>query len=167
MGRVSDPEKDPIEVNQLTIRDEITATNINWIKLISEESDGTIKLVIFEYEVPEDTNISYDILLIISLKDEPKHPLGKTASSGPQTISIKVFGNEVDQISMEKEENLKDVLIHSSFYDNLLKNDLNKEGEIALTFDREIRVSNYLANLTSENEGTRYITVEYKMSSYT
>ena len=30
---------------------------------------------------------------------------------------------------------------------------MNKEGDITLNFDREITVSNYLANLNSENEG--------------
>ena len=44
---------------------------------------------------------------------------------------------------------------------------MNKEGELALNFDREIKVSNFLANLSSENEGAKYIAIEYKMSETT
>ena len=62
--------------------------------------------MIFEYEVPEDTSLTFDILLVIQLKDIPRHPLGVSGSTERKIVSIKVFGDEID-VQKEKEKNVE------------------------------------------------------------
>lgn len=57
--------------------------------------------------------------------------------------------------------------LDDGFFEKLIGQEIDKTGTFEFGFEQDIRVSNFLKNLTSENYGNKYISLEYQMSDTT